>query len=313
MIVSSAYTNPGPGILKVADPAADSILRAIAYFDIFQYPLNKQEIRQYLDLPVDESLFEKKLQSIVKEGRLFTYHGYFMLQDDPQLVARRKLGNDRAEKLLSRAMRIGRFLFRFPFVRGIGISGSLSKNYADKHADIDFFVITTANRLWLARSFMHLYKKLTFLTGRQHYYCMNYYVDEESMILENQNIFTAVELKTLIPVSGNGTMQKFSCLNQWADEWLPFCPFRKPSQTEQGSFWIKKMIESFFNNRLGSWLDDLLWKFTSHRWQKKEAKGLKNGKGQMMGLITGKHYARSNPGAFQESVLDLFEKKLMNL
>jgi hypothetical protein len=142
---------------------------------------------------------------------------------------------------------------------------------------------------------------------------MNYYVDEESLLLENQNIFTAVELKTLIPVCGNTTLQAFFSINQWADEWLPCCPYRRSTQAEPRTLGIKKMIESLFNNSFGSRLDSLLWKVTAHRWQKKEARGLKNGKGMMMGLITGKHFARSNPGEFQEKVLDLFDKKLMGL
>ncbi len=120
------------------------------------------------------------------------------------MVKRRQQGNLRAEQLLPKAMKIGRFLSVFPYVRGIGISGSLSKMYAHEKADFDFFIITKANRLWIARTFMHLFKKLTFLTGKQHYYCMNYYLDEKALKLRDQNIYTAVEAITLIPVSGKG-------------------------------------------------------------------------------------------------------------
>src|SRR2546430_6574247 len=87
--------------------------------------------------------------------------------------------------------------------------------------DIDFFIITSANRLWIARTCMHLFKKLTFLTGRQHWYCMNYYIDEEALNIEEHNIFTATELITLLPVCGNGTMQRFFQMNSWVSVYFP--------------------------------------------------------------------------------------------
>jgi hypothetical protein len=93
-------------------------------------------------------------------------------------------------------------LYRFPFVRGIGISGSLSKNYADEDADIDFFIITSRNHLWIARTFLHGLKKLSFLVGKQDWYCMNYFIDEEALVIAEKNIFTATEVVTLKPVCG---------------------------------------------------------------------------------------------------------------
>ena len=58
------------------------------------------------------------------------------------------------------------------------MSGSLSKHFADEKSDIDFFIITSANRLWIARTCMHLFKKVSYIAGKQHWFCMNYYVDE---------------------------------------------------------------------------------------------------------------------------------------
>ena len=87
-------------------------------------------------------------------------------------------------------------LFQFPFVRGVFISGSLSKRCAAEKEDVDYFIVTSANRLWIARTIMHLYKKLTYLRGRQDRYCMNYFIDEEALEIKEKNIFTAVEMIT---------------------------------------------------------------------------------------------------------------------
>jgi len=179
-------------VYEAGNSIGGSILKVLAYFDIFQYPLTQNEIKQFLDQPVSETAMENAMQRLLDEKNIFRLRNFYSLQNDLLLAEKRIQGNLRAVKLLAKANKIGRFLFKFPFVNAVGISGSLSKQYADEKADIDFFVITKANRLWIARTIMHVFKKLTFLTGRQHFYCMNYYVDEAALHLRDKNIFTAV-------------------------------------------------------------------------------------------------------------------------
>ena len=193
-----------------------SILRLLAYFDIFQYPLTKNEIRQFLPELFSEAKLDDMLQHMLINETIFLHDDFYSLQNNPLLAYRRKEGNLRAKKLIPKAYTIGRFLFRFPFVRAIGISGSLSKNFADEKADIDFFIITKANRLWIARTIMHLFKKLTFITGHQHYFCMNYYIDEEALLIEDQNIFTAIEIGPCCRYVVNELHDNFFEINNWA-------------------------------------------------------------------------------------------------
>jgi hypothetical protein len=293
--------------------AATGVLKALAYFDIFQYPLTKKEIRQYLDQSISEEELEEALKVLLINEYIFLQNGFFSLQDNPLPACKRIKGNQRASQLLPKAERIGRFLYRFPFVRGIGISGSLSKNFAEDKADIDFFIITKKNRLWIARTLMHLFKKLTFLAGQQHFYCMNYYVDEQVLLLHEQNIFTAIEIKTLLPVSGEEAIDQFFTTNQWCNTWLPACEFRKPSKKDTTRHPFKQMAEWICANRVGDWIDDQLMRISNRRWKRKEKSGKRNQKGVVMGLRTDKHFARSNPGSFQEKVLKLYKERLDQL
>jgi hypothetical protein len=299
--------------LRVQSISETAVLKTLAYFDIFQYPLKKSEIKQFSCNVLNDQLLDAALNDLVAAGLIFLHEGFYSLQNNPLRVSRRILGNLRAALLLPKAYKIGRFLYRFPFVRSVAISGSLSKNFADEKADIDFFIITKANRLWIARTLMHLYKKITFLTGRQHFYCMNYYIDENALLLNEQNIFTAMEIKTLLPVSGKKAVDLFFSANQWSSEWLPVCEFRQLAAPEPHRQLFKYCFEWMGNNRLGNILDNCLMRISKRRWQAKERKGKQNEKGQKMGLITGKHFARSNPGAFQEVVLDLYVTKLEQL
>jgi hypothetical protein len=290
--------------------AEESILKALAYFDIFQYPLLQSEIIEFSDQPLNESFLEKTLEQLLHEKRVFRLDNFYSLQNNLLLKEKRIQGNRRAEQLLPKAMKIGRFLSKFPFVRAIGISGSLSKHYADENADIDFFVITKTNRVWIARTLMHIFKKFTFITGRQHFYCMNYYVDEMALQIEEKNIFTAIEVKTLVPVCGKEILDNFFTANKWSDEFLPACNCRRLQNIEPPAGWFKKFIEWILNNKVGDRIDNYLLKISSRRWKRKEQSGKQNKKGQTMGLITGRHFARSNPESFQEKLLSLYDEKL---
>src|ERR1700761_2857735 len=131
-----------------------SILKVLAYFDLFDYPLTAEDILFFLDQQVDMPALTGTLDTLVNDGCLFRLGCFFSLRGDPALAERRVKGNQHAQQLLTIAAKGSRLLFLFPYVRGIGISGSLSKNFADENADIDYFVITRSNRLWVARTLM---------------------------------------------------------------------------------------------------------------------------------------------------------------
>ncbi|HMH20793.1 MAG TPA: hypothetical protein VK563_03405 [Puia sp.] len=273
-----------------------------------------EEIRFFLDRPVQESDLKASIETLAEERQMFRVGDFYSLKDNPWLAERRAKGNQRAEKLLAIASRSSRFLFQFPFVRGIGISGSLSKNYADENADIDYFIITQSNRLWIARTFMHLFKKLSFLVGKQHWYCMNYYVDEEAMEIPEKNIFTAIEMITLLPAGGNGGLVRFFEANNWANEYLP--NYRHKKRQPEGSWkdsFLKKSLEKLFSGRAGNWLEKYFCDLTTRRWQQKEARGTLNIKGEKMTLRTGKHFSRPNPEILQKRVIMVYNSKLHEL
>jgi len=290
-----------------------SILKILAYFDIFQYPLTKNEIIQFLPGSFADTNIDEVLQLLLSKKAIFLHSDFYSLHNNPLLAYRRQQGNIRAQKLMPKGFAIGRFLFRFPFVRAIGISGSLSKNFADEKADIDFFIIVKANRLWIARTIMHVFKKFTFISGHQHYFCMNYYIDEEALLIEDQNIFTAIEIKTLVPVCGEKVLSNFFSVNNWTYKFVSSVDTFQLQHATTAKAWYKGIVEWMFSNRLGDHLDKWLEKITTRRWLQKSLKGKRNKNGHTMNLVTGRHFSRSNPGAFQEKVLALYKQKLIDL
>ena len=287
-----------------------AILKTLVYFDIFDYPLSERDIKNFLECYISDEVFASAQLQLLLDKIIFRIDQFYSLQNNRQRAEERMQGNLRAQSLIVKATRIGAFLHKFPYVRAVAVSGSLSKNYADKKADIDFFIITKANRLWIARTILHLFKKFTFLVGKQNFFCMNYFVDEEALVIPEKNIYTAVEIVTLLPVAGTFTLNKFFDKNQWTKKWLPCYEYKRNLKTAEKGSGFKKFTEWFFNGGTGEKLDRLLYKWTTRRWQKKEQQGRKNSKGRVMNLVTGKHFSKSNPETFQEKILTRYDNKI---
>ena len=288
-----------------------SILKTLAYFDLFNYPLSLEDIRRFLDVEADEVVIETEVRSLLRQARVYRTGPYYSLQNNPALADRRQKGEVHADELLLIAARNAKLLYQFPFVRGVCISGSLSKRCADERADIDYFIITRANRLWIARTLMHLFKKLSYMRGHQHRFCMNYYIDEEALEIKEKNIFTATELLTLMPMCGNGALDQFFEANSWTSLYLPH--YRDRHWVDKGyhrTSLLKRMLEALFNNRLGDRFEKKLQSITDRRWKKKTERGDLNMKGDPMALQCSSHYSRPDPENFQQKVLARFYRRL---
>jgi len=291
----------------------ENILATLAYFDLFNYPLTRGEIYIFLGNKYHYEDFDDALQSLLYEGTIHQFDKFYTLKNDHYLVVRRNEGNKKASELIKIAEKVGNILIKFPYVRGIAISGSLSKKFADDQSDIDLFIITAKNRLWIARTLMHLFKKLTFLVNKEHYFCMNYYIDEQNLEIVEKSIYTAIEIGTLIPLQGDTTLEKFYAANTWTRAFLPNKVMRISSAKPARYFRLKSVVEWFLNNKTGNAIDNILMRITAGRWLKKTHQSRRNNHGMVMGMETDKHYAKPDPGQFQSMLLTKYEQKVSRL
>jgi hypothetical protein len=288
-----------------------NILSTLAYFNLFDYPLKKEEVVAFLAQKCDPYGFERAMQQLLEENIVFRVGHFLSLRNDPCLAERRKKGNQKAGEMMRNALASAKIISLFPFVRGVAVSGSLSKNFAGEGADVDLFIITSTDRLWISRTILHLFKKLTFLSGRQHLYCMNYFVDESQLNILEKNIYTAIETVTLLPLYGN--FEEFYKENTWTKKFLP----NVGNHAENPAPILKsipvKIFERILNNKIGGKIDTYLMKTTASRWRKKTECQKTNSKGNILAMHCGKHFSKPWPGNFQNNLLLRYEKDLREI
>jgi hypothetical protein len=302
-----------PLINKNLSEIKENILATLAYFDMFNYPLTRAEVYLFLKGKQDYELFDIALQNLHDEGIIYQFDKFYTLKNDQYLIVRRNEGNKKAAELIKIAEKVGNLLIRFPYVRGIAISGSLSKNFADENSDVDLFIITEKNRLWIARTIMHFFKKLTFLVNKEHLFCMNYYIDMQQLEIPEQNIYTAIEVGTLIPLQGDVVFDKFYAANTWTRQFLPNKNMRISSAKPVKNSAFKVLFERLLNFPFGNTIDNMLMKVTANRWSRKTLLKKLNSHGVLLGLLTDKHFAKPDPTNFQVKLLTKYELKVSRI
>jgi hypothetical protein len=289
-----------------------SVLRTLLYFDIFSYPLNADEVLHFLGMnSVSKTEVEQILQHLSKEKVLFHYQDFYGLQNSEDTVNRRLKGNSEAKKILPTAHRQAKLIYKFPFVRAVLASGSLSKNYMDEKSDLDFFVITSPGRLWIARMLIVLYKRI-FLQNSFKYFCVNYFVDENHLEIEEKNQFTATELATILPLY---SAKHYHSLIEANNTWLKrFFPNFKPRDTTNlmeapKSFLLKNLLEISLNV-VAKPVERLLMMLTLRRWRRIYGKAYSQSDFDIA-FKSKKYVSKNHPRHYQQKIIELYNQKLI--
>ncbi|MEO9069997.1 MAG: hypothetical protein ABI261_03115, partial [Ginsengibacter sp.] len=169
------------------------------------------------------------------------------------------------------------------------------------------------NRLWIARTYMHLLKKLSFIVGRQHWFCMNYYIDELCLTISEKNIFTAMEIVTLMPMQGKNCFQNFIQANSWTNNYFPKQDTRPKAAAKIKRVFMRRCVEKIFSSGLGDFTDRWLMNLTDKRWKKKAQLEKVNDHGLRIGMMVGRHFSKPDPKNFQARVVQQYESRVQRL
>jgi len=281
------------------------IVRLLAYYEIFGFPLTLKEI----ETNIPRKQIVDQLTTLLNDGIIFQKDDYYAINPKTLKDNIRCDAEDRVKEYMDKGIKRAQFIGKFPFVRSVMISGSLSKGYIKEDGDVDFFIITSTNRLWIARTLLILYKKI-FLFNSRKYFCVNYFIGENNLEIHQKNIFTATEITTLIPIVNPPLYNEFIKSNSWISDYYSIFNQKEVKFNLKNNS-LKKILESTFRGAVGNYIDINLMKLTFKRWQKKFS--YLEPKDFDIAMETRRNISKHHPSHFQKKVLSDYSKIMNNL
>ena len=261
----------------MAERIKNNILKTLLYYDIFSHPLNSDEIFAFLP---ENSVSKDYVYDVLKTAAVETgsnfgeREGYYYVQPNETNVTKRKSKEAYSKKMWRAAWWITHLIKRFPFVRAVLVTGSLSKNSSDNKSDLDFMVITAKERLWIARTMLMLFKKV-FLLNSKKYFCINYFITEDYLEIEDKNFFTATEIAHIKATYNSTLMNKFIETNIWIKKHFPNYTLFDPAlhsagcKTHNSHSILQKISEILLPKGIANRIDIKLMNKTIEHWNKK--------------------------------------------
>ena len=209
-----------------------AIITTLGYHDLFDYPLTQSEIKKFL---IANSKFQMtnakfKIQNLIKKRKIQKKNNFYFLTGRGKIIKTRQRRKKISQRKLIIAQRVSRYLRLIPSIKMIAVTGAIAIDNARKDDDIDFLIITSAERLWLTRI---LVVSLIELLGKRRRpqdlnpvdkICLNIFLDENHLGLpkNKRNLFTAHEIVQIkVIYQKDNLYQKFLKANQWLKKFLP--------------------------------------------------------------------------------------------
>jgi hypothetical protein len=298
--------------MEEKDLLKQSVIKTLLYYDIFNYPLKATEVYRFLPTnSVRPKDVEEMLEQLSCKQLIFRFGDFFSIQNNEGNIFRRKKGNAQAEKSAAVAYKRAKLIANFPFVRAVLASGSFSKGYMDEKSDLDFFIITSPGRLWIARTLIVMFKRLFFFNSHK-YFCCNYFIDSDHLEIEEKNLFTATELATLVPLYGPRLYLRMMNCNHWLTEFFPNYQINSVEDTvlkETSS--LKMVFERILKGKFWNPVERFCMETTLKRWRRLYEKKY-HASDFNIAFKSNDHVSKNHPNHYQLKIIRCYDEKLKN-
>lgn len=207
--------------------AERAILNTLLYSDIFHFPLTQQQLWSFLitSHPITKPQFVLVLQRLLKTETIFSLQGKYLSLQKNIFIPDMRL----VEEKRNQAQKAAYIVSFLPTISFIGISGGVAIGNVKKTDDIDFFIITKKNTLWITRLCLLLFLECLGIRQKnkqqkENTICLNLFINEVflQMPKHQQDLFTAHEIAQLIPLFNEENMyERFLQANSWVLKFLP--------------------------------------------------------------------------------------------
>jgi hypothetical protein len=230
-----------------------NVHRTLAYYEVFDHPLTMKELFVFFPTnSISEKQFRTQIEELVQADKIKSEYGLYYHGNGKELAKIRLYRAQVAHGKKRSARFVSHIIKRFPFVRGVFISGDISKGVAQPQSDLDYMIVTAPNRLWICRTLLIMFKKIFLLNSRK-YFCLNYFISEDNLTLDYRNYFTATEVAHLKPIVNFPLFLRYLNANSWIKEYFPNYSVHDLVDDRRGRLSVlQKGFEALFS---GFWAD----------------------------------------------------------
>ena len=253
--------------MSFEQPLRHSITSTLAYFDLADFPLTKEELYAFLwqppmisyndfllslrgaDLPAtlsfarraggDEAIPHPSPCPSPNRGGIeggvlsavASKFGYYFLSGREKIAEERRRRLLFSEQKLKIARQAVKLIRSIPFLRAVFVCNTVGSEQANNDSDIDFFIITEKNRIWITRLLITFWLELFRLrrTNKRikNKVCLSFYVTVDNLDLASvraaeDDVHFCYWLKQMLPVfDPDNYYSKFLQANQWTKKYLP--------------------------------------------------------------------------------------------
>ena len=218
-----------------------TILKTLAYFDAYDYPLTATEVWRWLYRP---PLIQGQLPSLEQvtsalesdpwlTQRIVRVEGFYCFRGREYLILMRKDRNMLIERQMKKVQRIVRLFRLVPYVQMIAVSSSLPLGNVKDTSDIDLLIICRQRTIWVTRlllvGIVKILGQRPTPQQKRDKICLSYYITERALDLRQSAIgdddpVMHYHIATLMPVYNPvGMYEKFLAANSWNNHNLPLC------------------------------------------------------------------------------------------
>jgi hypothetical protein len=282
----------------------EDIVKPLIFLDIFDYPPTAMEIWRFLGVKAElgevvscqQAADMSMVHAVENTPRPSAtpldrgeYNGFYFLSGREALIEKRREFVYLSEKKFKIATRAAWLLHFIPSIKMIAVCNNF---YYREQSDIDFFIITAANRLWITRFFVTIILDIFGLRARgkktADKICLSFYLSENNLNIGSialqpakyrgstdiDDPYLAYWLAFLEPIYGQECYNKFWQANDWLKNIFPNASPKEPVKMRKvEDDWLSlavRMIRGFvLNGSVGDWIErsvkDLQWKKISPR------------------------------------------------
>lgn len=208
-------------VVKNFTKTEKGIISTLLYFGLFEHPLRVDEIWNFNRVKCSKSKIEKCLHQLCEQNIVLKEGNWFAINQNKKLLNEAALLNRNIQKRLRSAYKLARILSQFPFVKGVALSGDLSKGMIYGFQTIDLCFIVKNQRLWLAYFILSSFLKIAQTFSSFQTIRITSILEEDHLKIEHEDIETAIEIMTLVPLYNSAEILRILKSNTWISKYFP--------------------------------------------------------------------------------------------